>query len=202
MTETTTMTEEKATISTDAGDVRSPGAGRSKRLLGLRRLLAERLLAAPEARAERARAERAGAQDEEKKAAASEALVFWAIPLRVVTLLGFYMILTTTATGLIPMVGMWVHQRSGLPVGEATHEALVAFWLMPYAFVVLMILVGELALFRAMWRGGSNLIATARAKRDRDTAPTPVPATAPATAPAAGKNQPQQNTKQNTKRSK
>jgi hypothetical protein len=190
----TTMTEEKATTSTESGAGSRGGAGHSRHPLGLKRLLAARLLTARLLAAPVARAEQAAAQGEEKKAVPAGP-VFWAIPLRLVTLLGCYMILTTTATGVIPMVGMWVHQQSGLPVGEATREALVAFWLMPYAFVVLVILVGELALFRAMWRGGSNLIATAKAKRDGN-------ATALATAPVTGKNQSSKNQpRKNTKRS-
>lgn len=194
----TTTTEEKATTSTDSSAGSKGGAGHSRRPLGLKRLLTARLLTARLLAAPEARAERAAAQGEKKAAPAGP--VFWAIPLRLVTLLGCYMILTTTATGVIPMVGMWVHQQSGLPVGEATREALVAFWLMPYAFVVLMILVGELALFRAMWRGGSNLIATAKAKRDRNATAL---ATASATAPATGKNQPSKNqSRKNTKRSR
>lgn len=173
----TTMTDEKTTSDTESGARPTGWAQLARHPAGIKRLLAERLLAARLLGGRAATTERAAAQGEKQKAAPSGP-VLWAIPLRVVTLLGYYMILTATVTGLIPMVGMWVHQQSGLPMGEPTREGLVAFWLMPYAFVVLMILVGELALFRAMWRGGSNLIAAANAKRDGDSA-------APATGTAA-----------------
>jgi len=89
----------------------------------------------------------------------------WAITIRLATVLVDYLLVLTTATSLIPMVGAYLHQQSGASLGDPTASGAIALWLVPFLFVVVMLAVAQIALMRWLWRTGSARIGTIKRAR-------------------------------------
>ncbi len=109
--------------------------------------------------------------------------IVWAVLVRSVVLVADYLLVSATATVVIPMLGAWLHQQSGAAHGELTAAGTIAIWLMPLAFLVIVLAAGEIAVMRGMWRGGGQMIARARSRRAtnrEDAAPPAVSGSLPA----------------------
>ncbi|MFG1858911.1 hypothetical protein ACGFJT_44250 [Actinomadura geliboluensis] len=78
--------------------------------------------------------------------------------IRVGTGLVDFVLVTVTAFGLIPMLGVYVHQQSGAARGEFSADGTIALWLVPFVFVVVMLTIAEIAFMRWLWREGSRRI--------------------------------------------
>jgi len=89
-------------------------------------------------------------------------LMVWSVFFRSVVLLTYYLMAVATAQGVIPALGMWLHQQSGAARGELNLDGTIAMWVMPLLFMVALLLIGEVALMRAMWRWSSRMIAKMR----------------------------------------
>ncbi|MBT8163351.1 hypothetical protein KKI43_23260 [Arthrobacter sp. GN70] len=78
--------------------------------------------------------------------------------IRLATLLAAYVLVFSTAFGVIPMIGMFLHQQSGADDGELTFDGVLAVWVVPFVFVVGVLFVAETAILRWLWRAGSRRI--------------------------------------------
>lgn len=92
-------------------------------------------------------------------------VLVWAIAIRLATVLIDYLLIVTTALSVIPMLGAYLHQQSGAPLGDPTASGAIALWLVPFLFVVVMLAVAQIAFMRWLWRTGGTRIA--RIKRGR-----------------------------------
>ena len=86
----------------------------------------------------------------------------WATVIRAATLVVDYLLVMVTAVGVIPMIGLYLHQASGSAQNELTTSGTVALWIVPLLFVVTLLAVAEIALMRWLWRTGSRWIASIR----------------------------------------
>lgn len=77
---------------------------------------------------------------------------------RSVVLMADYVLVMTTATSLIPIVGAWLHQQSGAGQGKLTEAGTIAMWVVPFVFVAAVITAGEIAMMRGMWRWATRRI--------------------------------------------
>ena len=91
-------------------------------------------------------------------------VVVWALVIRTTTLIFDYMLVMATAIGLIPMIGLYLHQASGAAQNELTTSGTVALWILPFLFVVTVLTVAEIVLMRSLWRAGGRRIAKLRAR--------------------------------------
>lgn len=84
--------------------------------------------------------------------------------IRVPTILFQVLLVTMTASSLIPQLGAFLHEQS---VGQNNFnlEGEIAVWMVPFVFVVFMITVVEIALMRWIWRRGSRRIERIRRER-------------------------------------
>ncbi|MDP9904776.1 hypothetical protein [Arthrobacter bambusae] len=89
-------------------------------------------------------------------------VVVWATVIRVATLVVDYLLVMVTAVGIIPMIGLYLHQASGAAQNELTTSGTVALWVVPLLFVVTLLAVAEAALMRWLWRAGNRRIASIR----------------------------------------
>lgn len=86
----------------------------------------------------------------------------WTIAIRAATLVLDYLLVMVTAVGVIPMIGLYLHQASGAAQNELTTSGTVALWIVPLLFVVTVLAVAEIALMRWLWRAGGRRIAKIR----------------------------------------
>jgi hypothetical protein len=98
--------------------------------------------------------------------------VLGAVGLRLGTLFLDYLLITATAFAVIPMLGAYMHQQSGLNQNQVTADGTVAMWLIPFAFVVVMLTLAEVMLMRFLWRAGTRKIQ--RMKERAETQPTSI----------------------------
>lgn len=89
-------------------------------------------------------------------------VMVWTVFFRSTVLIAFYLMAVATAQGVIPALGMWLHQQSGAAQGQLTSDGTLAMWVMPLLFMVTLVTVAELVLMRAMWRWSSRMIAKTR----------------------------------------
>lgn len=80
------------------------------------------------------------------------------VGLRAGTLFFDYLLITATAFAVIPMLGAYMHQQSGLSQNQVTADGTVAMWLIPFLFVVVMLTLAEFMLMRFLWRAGTRKI--------------------------------------------
>ena len=78
--------------------------------------------------------------------------------IRLATLLAAYVLVFSTAFGIIPLIGMFLHQQSGAGDGGLTLDGVIAVWVVPFVFVVGVLFVAETAILRWLWRAGSRRI--------------------------------------------
>lgn len=116
---------------------------------------------------------------------------------RLTVILIDYALVSATAMVLIPMLGLWLHQKSGAAKGEYTFDGTIAMWLMPLLFSVLMIAAAEYVVLRGLWRWSTRMIhgaPTSGADREQiESGPASV---------TTGKSKTNQKKKSNRKRSK
>ncbi|MFD2024176.1 hypothetical protein [Promicromonospora aerolata] len=96
-------------------------------------------------------------------------LVLWAGFYRTVVLAGDYLLAFISAMVVIPSLGAWLHAQSGASQGGLTEAGTVAMWLMPFLFLVALLVAGEIALMRGMWRWATRMIARIRDSRTKET---------------------------------
>lgn len=90
----------------------------------------------------------------------------WAAGIRALTCLAYYLILVVTVFGAIPFMGAWIHQQSAVThTVSLSADGVIAVWLVPFCFMVVMLTVAELLLMRAMWRAGNSQIAKLKVAR-------------------------------------
>lgn len=118
--------------------------------------------------------------------------------IRVGTLVLCYLLVLVTAVRVIPATGVFLYENSGVD-SRTPLNAQIAFWLMPLCFLVLMLLIGEVAAIRALWTLGSRWTA-----RTRPTRPTGSPGSTRSVshhpheiAPRRPRNSPQRRTPRN-----
>jgi hypothetical protein len=92
-------------------------------------------------------------------------VLVWTAVIRAGTALADYMLVMVTAVSVIPMIGAYLHQRSGTSLGSPTASATIAVWLVPFLFVVVALAVAEIAFMRWLWRAGSGRIASLKHAR-------------------------------------
>ncbi|MDX3020148.1 hypothetical protein [Streptomyces acidiscabies] len=92
--------------------------------------------------------------------------VVWAGFFRSVVLLADYLLAFITATVVIPLLGVWLHQQSGASRGALSTDGTVAMWLMPLLFLVALLTAGEIVVMRGMWRWATRMIAKIRTGTD------------------------------------
>lgn len=126
-------------------------------------------------------------------------VLFWAVFFRSVVLIADYLLASSTATVLIPLLGAWLHQRSGLGGGQLSVAGTIAMWIAPFAFLVLVLAVGEIAAMRAMWGWATRRIQNIENTREaRDNGG----ATAQATGALTSRPNPQTNPRTNSRTKK
>lgn len=96
------------------------------------------------------------------------------IPLRAVSLVlhglviaADYLIVTFAAMAVIPSIGAYLHQASGMDQVSVTPVGTIAVWAAPFAFIVGMIFVAAFVTMRGMWRWAGRRIENLRAARLR-----------------------------------
>lgn len=96
------------------------------------------------------------------------------IPLRAISLAlhglviaADYMIVTFTAMAVIPSIGAYLHQASGMDQVDVTPVGTIAVWAAPFAFIVGMIFVAAYVTMRGMWRWAGRRIENLRTARLR-----------------------------------
>lgn len=100
-----------------------------------------------------------------KKSSEGLPVVIWTMFFRSIVLIADYLLASTTATVLIPMLGAWLHQRSGLAGGQLSMAGTIAMWIAPFTFLVLLLAAGEIATMRAMWAWATHRIQSIRDAR-------------------------------------
>lgn len=86
----------------------------------------------------------------------------WATVIRTATLIVDYLMVMVTAVGIIPMIGLYLHQASGAAQSELTTSGTVALWVVPFLFVVTLLALAEITLMRWLWRAGGRRITLIR----------------------------------------
>lgn len=89
--------------------------------------------------------------------------------IRVATLVLCYLIVLVTTVRVIPVTGVFLYENSGVDA-DTPLRAQITFWLIPFCFLVLLMLVAEVSAFRALWALGSRC--TARVRRTRHARPS------------------------------
>lgn len=96
------------------------------------------------------------------------------IPLRAISLglyglviAADYMIVTFAAMAVIPSIGAYLHQASGMDQVSVTPVGTIAVWAAPFAFIVGMIFVAAYVTMRGMWRWAGRRIENLRTARLR-----------------------------------
>lgn len=84
-----------------------------------------------------------------------------------------WLCLVATVFGLIPLAGAWLHEQSGLSDMDMTGTGTIALWLGPFAFVVALITVGEIALMKALWRWAGRKVTAASSTEHEVVEDTP-----------------------------
>lgn len=79
-----------------------------------------------------------------------------------------WLLIFTTATSLVPALGAWLHMESGAAAPGVGVDGLIAVWLVPLLFVVGMLMIGEVAIMRALWRAGTRKIERMRAQPESE----------------------------------
>jgi hypothetical protein len=113
---------------------------------------------------------------------------------RGIVLLADYVLAIVTAMVFIPLMGAWLHQQAGLTETSLVGAAGIAMWLVPFLFLVVLLVAGELAIMRSMWRWS-----TVRLSALSETSTADGRGTAGGSTPRAGTNR---SSKKNSKRSK
>lgn len=113
---------------------------------------------------------------------------------RGLVLLADYIMAIVTAIVIIPLLGAWLHQQAGVAQVDLVGAGGIAMWLVPFLFLVVLIIAGELAVMRSMWRWASDRLNTIPETSSADGR-----GTAGGSASRAGTNR---SSKKNSKRSK
>lgn len=82
---------------------------------------------------------------------------FWRFVLRVLVIIFDYVIVTVSATMIVPALGAWLHQQSNTAGLQLNDAGVIALWLMPFAFITVMLAVAEIAWMRWMWRAAGRV---------------------------------------------
>jgi hypothetical protein len=88
--------------------------------------------------------------------------------IRASILLFDWLLVFTTATSLVPAVGAWLHMKSGAAGPGVGVDGLIAVWLVPLLFIVGMLMIGEVAIMRALWQAGRRKIERMRAQLESE----------------------------------
>lgn len=62
-----------------------------------------------------------------------------------------WVLLTLITFGVVPMLGMWLHQNSGVATGQLSTDGAIVMWLAPFVFLLLLGVAGTYHLLRAVW---------------------------------------------------
>lgn len=71
-------------------------------------------------------------------------------------------VVLTTATWFVPQIGLWIHATQGINLADLTNEGVIALWVAPFAFLVIMVAAAEFIGLRTLWRWASRHIERAR----------------------------------------
>ncbi|WP_327357879.1 hypothetical protein [Streptomyces sp. NBC_01304] len=104
-----------------------------------------------------------------KKETGRFSVALWAGFFRVIVLLADYLLAFITATVVIPLLGAWLHQRSGASRGALSADGTIAMWLLPLLFLVALLAAGEFVVMRRMWRWATRMTAKIRDARGEAT---------------------------------
>ncbi|MFJ3858313.1 hypothetical protein ACIPRL_18960 [Streptomyces sp. NPDC090085] len=104
-----------------------------------------------------------------KNQAGRFSVVVWTGFFRAVVLLADYLLAFITAVVILPLLGAWLHQRSGASQGALSADGTIAMWLMPLLFLVALLAAGEIAVMRGMWRWATRMIAKIQDARGEAT---------------------------------
>lgn len=83
---------------------------------------------------------------------------------RLLALVASWLLLVLITFGLVPMLGMWLHQSSGAASGTLTTQGSVVMWLAPYLFLLALGVAGTYHVLRSIWRLSSRGIERARTR--------------------------------------
>ncbi|MFD7537480.1 hypothetical protein [Streptomyces sp. NPDC059819] len=89
-------------------------------------------------------------------------VMVWTGFFRAIVLLADYVLAFITATAVIPLLGAWLHQRSGASRGALGADGTIAMWLMPLFFLVALLVAGEIVMMRGMWHWATRRVAKIR----------------------------------------
>lgn len=104
-----------------------------------------------------------------KKETGRYSVVVWAGFFRAIVLLADYLLAFITTVVVIPLLGAWLHQRSGASRSALSADATIAMWLMPLLFLVALLAAAEMVVMRGMWRWATRMIAKIRDARGEAT---------------------------------
>lgn len=116
------------------------------------------------------------------KAAVPPRLVAWSLFLRGIVLAVDYVVVTVVVTGIIPMLGVFLHRQAAAAGVQLSLEGKIAVWGMPLLAATLLITTATYVLLRALWRWSSR-----RIEKLRDDVTEPEPETSRARSRKAGK---------------
>lgn len=94
----------------------------------------------------------------------------WSVLLHAVVLFCDYSIISVTALNALPSLAATMHVQSGAADVELTMEGEIALWLVPLAFVVVFVIIAEVVVMRALWRGATRAVDAMRRRRERKDA--------------------------------
>ncbi|WP_405824632.1 hypothetical protein OG705_30245 [Streptomyces sp. NBC_00838] len=104
-----------------------------------------------------------------KKETGRFSVVVWTGFFRVIVLLADYLLAFITAVVIIPLLGAWLHQRSGASREALSADGTIAMWLMPLLFLVALLAASEIVVMRGMWRWATRMIARTQDARGEAT---------------------------------
>lgn len=104
-----------------------------------------------------------------RREASRFSVVVWAGFFRVIVLVADYLLAFITAVVVVPLLGAWLHQRSGASRGALNADGTIAMWLMPLLFLIALLAAVEFVVMRGMWRWATRMIAKIRDARGEAT---------------------------------
>lgn len=88
---------------------------------------------------------------------AKAALRIVSVILLLIMALFIYLLVIFTAVSIIPNIAAFIQQGTGIGI-DLRLDVVIAGWLLPTVFVVGMVMVAEVAAFRALWRFTTGII--------------------------------------------
>lgn len=81
----------------------------------------------------------------------------WRFLARAAVLIADYVLVTVMAFAIIPSLGAWMHESSGVAGAPVNDAGMIALWIIPTGFAALTLWVAMITVMRWMWRWASGV---------------------------------------------